>query len=165
MNLIFQFYNIVISPGTSSVRRASPPCPFPSPFGHSPTLPSVSYSPTNFDTIKTDIKKACITSKGVHTRFSFPYSRPISPKMNTLQGHRSQIRIPPQQFLIPVLNQSIHRIIQPLLRRGDLPLMGNRLPLRPLLRVRVIHPPPDPRRDNLPHLFHRDIPLTGKPLK
>ena len=43
------------------------------------------YSPTNFNTIKTDTKKASTTSKGVHTRFSFPYSQPISPKMNTLQ--------------------------------------------------------------------------------
>ena len=41
------------------------------------------YSPTNFNTIKTDTKKASTTSKGVHTRFSFPYSNPISPKMNT----------------------------------------------------------------------------------
>ena len=45
-----------------------------------------SYSPTNFNTIKTDTKKASTTSKGVHTRFSFPYSQPIFPKMNTLQG-------------------------------------------------------------------------------
>ena len=42
------------------------------------------YSPTNFNTIKTDMKKASTTSKGVHIRFSFPYSKPISPKMNTL---------------------------------------------------------------------------------
>lgn len=41
------------------------------------------YSPTNFNTIKTDTKKVSTTSKGVHTRFSFPYSQYISPKMNT----------------------------------------------------------------------------------
>ena len=42
------------------------------------------YSSTNFNTIKTDTKKASTTSKGVHTRFSFPYSQPILPKTNTL---------------------------------------------------------------------------------
>ena len=70
------------------------------------------YSPTNFNTIKTDTKKASTTSKGVHTRFSFPYSHPISPKMNTLQGRCLQIRIPPQQFLIPRLIHGLLRIIR-----------------------------------------------------
>ena len=80
--------------------------------------------------------KVCIPASHSHILNLFPQ------KWTPSKAAHSQIRIPPQQIFIPILNQNIHRIIQPLLRRGDLSLMGNRLPLRPLLRVRAIHPPP-----------------------
>lgn len=74
-----------------------------------------SYSPTNFNTIKTDTKKASTTSKGVHTRFSFPYSKPISPKWTPSKAAHSQIRIPPQQIPIPNArsDNSLHNTATP----------------------------------------------------
>ena len=76
-----------------------------------------------------------------------------------------KIRIPAQQIAAPLSFNPLHCIPEPLLRRGYLPGAGYPFPLRPLLRVRVIHSGLNAGRDNRPHFLHRDISFTGQPFK
>ena len=97
--------------------------------------------------------KASTTSKGVHTRFPFPYSQSISPKMNTLQGRpftdsdttaanlhpHSQSKYSPHNTATPPAWESPPHGVSP--------------PTAPASSGQShSSPAPDPCRDNLTHI-------------
>ncbi len=76
-----------------------------------------------------------------------------------------KIWIPAQQLAASFRLQLLYRISEPLLRGRDVPGPWYPLPGCPFYRVWVIHPLLYAGRDDGPHFFHCDTPLTGQAFK